>query len=98
MLDEISIAVLGALSVPVIIKPLFRLWVKRNYVNVSCHMMDEAERVVKRVWAYTEMEPNVETVWPSIGTPYWVIEVPRIMLAATRFDESIRRLKEPLNV
>lgn len=99
MLSDIVLsAVVGAVSVPLLVRPVYKLWRDRKHVWVVCHTEAEADRVVKRVWAYTDLEPASKVHWPHIGTPYYTVRVPAIMLSATRFDDAIRKLKEPLNV
>lgn len=92
-------AAFGVVAWLTLVKPLYNIYSDRKHVWICCYSFDEATRVVGRVWAYTEMEPKTDSVFPTFGgKPYIIVRVPKIMLSATKFDEAIKKLKEPLNV
>lgn len=91
-------AIFGVVSWLTLIKPSWEMYSSRKHVWVRCDSFDEAQRVVGRVWSYTEIEPKTDSVFSTYGNPYIIVRVPKIMLSATKFDDSIKKLKEPLNV
>lgn len=96
--DALSLISLGAISVPLILKPLWQTWQERNHVWVGCESLSEAKLVANRVWAYTEMRPRINTEVDLDNTPHIYVQVPKRMLGGVEEDALIEKLKEPLNV
>lgn len=91
-------ALFGVAAWLTLIKPMWQMHSDRKHVWVRCDSFDEARLVVNRVWKYTEMEPKTDSVFPTHGEPYIIVRVPKVVLAETKYDDSIAKLKEPLNV
>lgn len=96
--DMLIGGVLGMVAVPALIRPTVELWRDRRQVWIPCDSIPEANLLVGRVYAYTNLPPLTKVEMDPHSKLTLCVRVPKTMLVAESMEASIKKLKEPLNV